>query len=538
MIITGDYHHTALATACEVGMISPKANIIVIDTAHPAPIVSSPPVTPQDGSPATSARGSLDGGRSSHSHDSRAATSAQALYNGGRSNHSHASSGATSACNSLDGGRSRRHSTDLADLVQPFTALPETPRPNRFRVPPGHIMSFPRSTSQHSHRQTSKARPGYSVSFAYRPSASPLQSPVQSFVQSPVQSPLHSVPHSHRSSLEELPAQWHPHRHSLEAAAQQRRSLEQCKPPMATAPAQPAPSPNQSTQAVNAVQPVNTAQPVTAAHPVTAAQLQSSSELCLHQTAALQLGECYTDTSPRESAGEQSQMPTMSVHASSSLYQSSALSPAEPIQMHAPHHGPAPLPDTTIHSPGPPLPPSLSKRRPPTLTLPLPTTPLQSVRQLLTPLNLSSSTGPLLPQAPTPRPSSSADFALPQPLTLQPPASPRTAGLGSLRFVVGIGSRTLQPIQALTALAEGRAQCAVTGAAFQHLMQQPDLAPLEAVLRTAVVLARMQPHQKGQAVELLTVKGVHQMYLGTPRHIQVPFFSIRTVCCDYPQGGI
>lgn len=75
--------------------------------------------------------------------------------------------------------------------------------------------------------------------------------------------------------------------------------------------------------------------------------------------------------------------------------------------------------------------------------------------------------------------------------------------------------------EALTALAEGQAQCAVTGAAFQCLLEQPDLAPLETVMRSVAVFARMQPHQKGQAVKLLTSQGLHQLHKGVPRHTQV-----------------
>ena len=102
---------------------------------------------------------------------------------------------------------------------------------------------------------------------------------------------------------------------------------------------------------------------------------------------------------------------------------------------------------------------------------------------------------------------------------LQPLPSP--CGLDRLHFSLGLRTGFVSCTEALTALAEGQAQCAVTGAAFQCLLEQPDLAPLETVMRSVVVFARMQPHQKGQAVKLLTSQGLHQLHKGVPRHIQV-----------------
>lgn len=80
---------------------------------------------------------------------------------------------------------------------------------------------------------------------------------------------------------------------------------------------------------------------------------------------------------------------------------------------------------------------------------------------------------------------------------------------------------TLQPLQALNALAEGRMQCAVTGDALEHLLQLSDLSVLETVLRSAVVFSRMQPQQKGQVMELLGLNGLHQLYKGQSRFIPV-----------------
>ena len=97
--------------------------------------------------------------------------------------------------------------------------------------------------------------------------------------------------------------------------------------------------------------------------------------------------------------------------------------------------------------------------------------------------------------------------------------------LHGLRFLlVGVGSMGFA--EALGALAEGQTQCAVTGNAFQDLLQHSDLSVLETVMRSAVVFARMQPHQKGQVVDLLSTRGIHQLFDGQPRHIQVPYLDL------------
>ena len=74
---------------------------------------------------------------------------------------------------------------------------------------------------------------------------------------------------------------------------------------------------------------------------------------------------------------------------------------------------------------------------------------------------------------------------------------------------------------ALLALAEGWMQCAVTGNSFEQLLQQSDVSVLELVMRSRIVFARMQPYQKGQVMDLLGMRGIHQMFQGQPRHIQV-----------------
>lgn len=91
------------------------------------------------------------------------------------------------------------------------------------------------------------------------------------------------------------------------------------------------------------------------------------------------------------------------------------------------------------------------------------------------------------------------------------------------RFFLGTGDIRLdsEATRALTTIAEGQAQCAVTGAAFEHLLQQEDLAVLEAVLQNAVVFARMRPYQKAQVMSLLGTAGLHQVFRGRHRHIPV-----------------
>ena len=76
-------------------------------------------------------------------------------------------------------------------------------------------------------------------------------------------------------------------------------------------------------------------------------------------------------------------------------------------------------------------------------------------------------------------------------------------------------------LQALTAVAQGQAQCCITGPAFAHLLQHADVSLLESVMQNVVVFARMQSHQKGQVMDLLGGRGLHQVLSGEQRHIQV-----------------
>ena len=107
-----------------------------------------------------------------------------------------------------------------------------------------------------------------------------------------------------------------------------------------------------------------------------------------------------------------------------------------------------------------------------------------------------------------------------------PPAAPEPSWEG-LRFLTA-GHEIQEAAQVLTALAEGRMQCAVTGDAFEHLLQHHDLSVLETVMRNGVIFSRMRPHQKGQVMDLLSIRGIHQRFNGRPRHI--PVCSLCILC--------
>ena len=104
-----------------------------------------------------------------------------------------------------------------------------------------------------------------------------------------------------------------------------------------------------------------------------------------------------------------------------------------------------------------------------------------------------------------------------------------------LRFVSGENNQELEQSQAVTALAEGHAQCAVTGAAFELLLHQQDLSLLDVAMRNAVVFARMAPHQKGQVMDLITMRGIHQMTARGSRFI--PVSGILLYLCSHLYVG-
>ena len=104
--------------------------------------------------------------------------------------------------------------------------------------------------------------------------------------------------------------------------------------------------------------------------------------------------------------------------------------------------------------------------------------------------------------------------------TPTPHAAPKP-GLAGLRFLQVRGNQDCEGSWALSALAEGQLQCAVTGDALEHMLQLQDTSLLEAVVRSAVVFARMKPHQKGQVMDLIGSAGLHQLFEGQHRHIKV-----------------
>ena len=71
---------------------------------------------------------------------------------------------------------------------------------------------------------------------------------------------------------------------------------------------------------------------------------------------------------------------------------------------------------------------------------------------------------------------------------------------------------------------QGEVQCCVTGPALERMLQLPDLSVVETVMRNVVVFARMKSHQKGQVMNLLGSRGIHQSFKGQQRHIQVRLY--------------
>ena len=102
-----------------------------------------------------------------------------------------------------------------------------------------------------------------------------------------------------------------------------------------------------------------------------------------------------------------------------------------------------------------------------------------------------------------------------------PPADNSQDPSADLSFVLGASCEAMQPSEALKALSEGQMQCALTGDSFDYLLQHCDLSLLEVIMRSAVVFARMKPHQKGQVMDLLGSRGLFQFVDGQQRHVQV-----------------
>ena len=142
------------------------------------------------------------------------------------------------------------------------------------------------------------------------------------------------------------------------------------------------------------------------------------------------------------------------------------------------------------------------------------------------------------PDAATPLPGCEEDHYLPPG---RPPVAPRHPQhlCQGLRLTLEGSVESCQGaecLEALASIAEGQAQCCVTGPVFAHLLQQADLSILETVMQNVVVFARMQSHQKGQVMELLGRRGLHQTVDGEHRHILVSlaFTSALPPFASYP----
>ena len=96
-----------------------------------------------------------------------------------------------------------------------------------------------------------------------------------------------------------------------------------------------------------------------------------------------------------------------------------------------------------------------------------------------------------------------------------------TAGLLFLTEGYSPGQEPQTALDCVHSIAQGEVQCCVTGPAFEQLLQHAEPALLECVMRHAVVFARMKSQQKGQVVELLSHRGLHQMVQGQEHHIPV-----------------
>lgn len=109
-----------------------------------------------------------------------------------------------------------------------------------------------------------------------------------------------------------------------------------------------------------------------------------------------------------------------------------------------------------------------------------------------------------------------------------------------LRFSNEVGGSEWDPGSALTALAEGQARCAMTGDAFEHMLQCGDLSMLETVMRNVVVCARFRPYQVQSthpilspwSSEIMVDCGVHYIEGWHRRSLAgIEFFRYRNDCC-------
>ena len=421
-MITGDYQHTALGTARDVGMISAAAPILIIDKdpgPRPAP---TPGLRPEPSNHAPPASVSLSGHGPAVGQDPGQGRPPGVDLRRG-SLHGmpvHASVGQDQLMDSLASGREVSGVTrQTAPLSAPRTAA--------------WHHGTPRSAQTSPHAQQVH---------------SALQSPPGAEMSAPTQSMLGMC-------LMPAPAEY---RHTL---------------PLLSASALPSsslPRPGVSTA-------LHTSAVSSSPQPLLSASASRLSPQPLPPTSALQISP---QPLPPTSALQISPQPLPST--------SAAL------------HSPRRLPSTTApNSPWPPSPTCVALHSP----QPLP----------------STSASPSSPSDSTTQVQSAAE-----PIPSTSYSTDPSVDTSSLSFILRVGGQgtRLTPHQAWTALAEGQTQCVVTGLAFQHLLEQSDSARLETVLRSVVVFARMQPHQKGQAVLLLTSQGLTHPYQGgATRHTPV-----------------
>ena len=71
---------------------------------------------------------------------------------------------------------------------------------------------------------------------------------------------------------------------------------------------------------------------------------------------------------------------------------------------------------------------------------------------------------------------------------------------------------------------------AVTGAAFEHMLQLGNQSLLDVVMRNVVVFSRMKSRQKGQNMDLLGSRGLHANINGQQRHIAVSPCRLASLC--------
>ncbi|KAL3147625.1 hypothetical protein ABBQ38_014675 [Trebouxia sp. C0009 RCD-2024] len=74
-------------------------------------------------------------------------------------------------------------------------------------------------------------------------------------------------------------------------------------------------------------------------------------------------------------------------------------------------------------------------------------------------------------------------------------------------------------LKAFQAISEGEAPCCITGPAFDYLLQQPNQVLIQTVMLNCVAFTCMKANQKGQLMELLGRRGLHQVLNRQQRHI-------------------